>query len=344
MPGVFETTLTLALALAAPTGQIADAPDRLISAHGIELSNDGRVFVLFAALNGLGYSDESNRKGPPLEAPVFHPIRARARDALRKIEAQGKLKAIRKLFDDNPAEIEVYLRALLSHDLGLDSAAPGQDVDAAKLAAAMSGLRTLGGEEGLTKLFDGIALDQRRHALVLMEVLETDFDQAEKYLGTKSLRAPSNLTVIPNPLDSHDAVRDLSTANGQYLVVGPGTERAQEAVMQASLRPLVAKWAADNWESARYLKKHWDGLKISKRIAARYPDGPAYLTETLTRVLTFRSRAKAAGTQPDEEDFIDQQTKDGLRWTRAVLKALDSVEAGASIEASMPVVVARINP
>ena len=64
------TMLASAVALAASTGQIADAPDRLISAHGIEIVSDGRVFVLFAALNGLGYSDETQRKGPPLRAPA----------------------------------------------------------------------------------------------------------------------------------------------------------------------------------------------------------------------------------------------------------------------------------
>ena len=44
----------IALALSAPVGQIAEAPDRLVTPYGVELTSDGRVFVLFAALNGLG--------------------------------------------------------------------------------------------------------------------------------------------------------------------------------------------------------------------------------------------------------------------------------------------------
>src|SRR5687768_3036022 len=83
---ILSTALLLsAFALTFPTASgISDAPDKLITAHGVEIRNDERVFVLFAALNGLGFSEETQRKGPPLRAPVFHPLRAQIRDALRK--------------------------------------------------------------------------------------------------------------------------------------------------------------------------------------------------------------------------------------------------------------------
>src|SRR5579864_1523492 len=81
----------------------ADAPDRLITEQGLELRSDERVFVLFAALNALGYSEETERKGPPLRAPVFHPIRETVREALRKPDEAAKMSAVKAMFEQNPA-------------------------------------------------------------------------------------------------------------------------------------------------------------------------------------------------------------------------------------------------
>lgn len=343
---MFQHLIASSMALALSAGQIADAPDRLISKHGVELSNDGRVFVLFAALNGLGYSDETKRKGPPLSAPVFHELRIETRGAMRPLAEAGKLNSVRKLFDANPAEIDTYLAAILGHDMGLETV-EATSTDAAKtLADAVRGLKAVADDKALTALFDKLALRQREHARSIMEVLDRDFAEASTYLGATSLKAPLNLTVIPNPLDAHGAVRRVQVDDRLYLIVGPGVDAARDAVIAATVRPLVKGWVDASWGSAKLLARHWDGLKISKRITERFPDGQAYLTETLTRVFVFRIRASADGKDAAAllEDFIDAQTKDGMRWTRAVLAALDTVKAGEPMEAGMPTIVSRANP
>jgi hypothetical protein len=339
---VLETVFAGAVALAATTGQLADAPDRLISTHGVELVNDGRVFLLFAALNGLGYSEESKRKGPPLEAPQFHALRNSTRDAMRPLASDGKLKVIRNLFEDNPAPIEAYLAAILSHDASLEKVGEGAPDWATKLGAAVKGLRGLASDPGVEKLFDAIALEQREHAKALMAAVEKDLADAETSLGVTGLRPPPRLVVVPNPLDSHGAVRRVKTQKYDYLVVGPGTEKAREAILEAALRPKAEAWVEAAWPSAKLLKRHWDGVKISSRISERYPDGPVYLAHTLTRVLSYKVLGKITGAS-DDEDFVDVSAKDGLRWARATLKALEGRKE-EPLDTEMVKLIPKINP
>lgn len=341
---MLHTILTGALALGAATGQISDAPDRLITPHGVELSSDGRVFVLFAALNALGYSDESERKGPPLRAPVYHPVRGSVREAMRKVE-EAKLGELRRFFDANPATIEAYLAALLAHDLGLDKTVDDLPASAKNLSGVVPLVKKLGADPALTKIFDDVAAEQRKHALELMGKLDKAFNAAGSQLGGGGVRAPGRLVIVPNPLDSHGAVRTVELKNTTYLVVGPGLETATKAALQASLRPLSKAWVSKSYANAAKLKKHWDGLKILKSITTRYPDGESYAAETLTRVITFRALASANGQNASamEEDFVERETKNGLRWTRAIVQALDA-RGGEPMETGVAKILAKANP
>jgi hypothetical protein len=338
-------SLLLPLLLGSSLGQLKDAPDRLISPHGVELVTDGRVFLLFAALNGLGYSEETESKGPPLRAPVHHPIRSEVTEALRKLKASPRLASIKAQFEENPVEIEVYLAAVLSYDDSLTKPDNDMPIQAQKLKTAAGQLAAFGAEPEVTKIYDEVALANRTHAKDLMARLEKDFAQAEALLGTKDLRAPKRLVVVPNTLDSHGAVRLVELPKATLLVVGPGFESAERAILDASLRPLVRTWVDKGWPNAALAKKNWDGLKIYKKVTDRFPDGQSYLAETLSRALAFRIQSRLSGKSGADvdEDFAESQTKDGLRWTRAVLKALEGLKDG-ELEASMPRIVARVNP
>ena len=83
---------------------------------------------------------------------------------------------------------------------------------------------------------------------------------------------------------------------------------------------------------------------MGRQPVQRFADGQAYLTETLTRTLTYRTLKRTGVVDKDDEDFIDRQTKDGLRWARAALRALGSVSPGERIESFLPKVIARTNP
>ncbi|MCA9552235.1 MAG: hypothetical protein KC933_19510 [Myxococcales bacterium] len=335
------TTLTLtALATLAPAAP-ADAPIRLITEHGVELRADEQVFVLFAALNAAGYSEESNRKGPPLRAPVFHEIRVDVRDELRKAKDVPSMAQVRKLFESNPGEIEDYLAAVLGRD------------DKAKLSKAAQALLpkvnpvldAFREEAKLTALFDKVAEEQRDHAKALKALVEKDFVEARKITGDADLRGPKSLVVVPNPLDGHAMVRTVDIGDTRYLVVGPGSESARSAILAAALRPTMLQLAKQAYPRAKGFKRSWDGLKTSRRITSRYPDGADYLAEALTVALAQRvSQAGKADTREADEDFIDEQARQGMRWARAALKILEKHDGKTSLAEELPKLVDKISP
>jgi hypothetical protein len=296
----------------------ADAPDRLISPHGVEQVMDEEVFVLFAALNALGYSEETERKGPPLRAPVFHPIRVKVQDALRKADKKGGTDSIKRMFDENPAEIETYLEAVLSRA----AKARGASKEAQKLERALVALEAFRSDAELTALFDELAEEQRSLGLQLEQKIEKELDAAGKLIGAKDLRAPSDLVVVPNPLDAHDVVREVEIGKVEYLVVGPGLDSANRRILLASLRPVVLRAVSEAFPKAVNLKKQWDGIKGTSRITRRFATPEAYLAESLAHAVVYRARGKRNDRDADEE-FVDDQAKAGLRWGRVALSLLD---------------------
>lgn len=339
------TFLASLASLGLVVAQIGDAPDRLITAHGVEISNDGRVFVLFSALNALGYSVETERKGPPLEAPVFHEIRTRIREDLRKLDGEGKLDALKAYFDKNPAQLEAYLQALFSHDLALHALGTAPGGKAKDLAGVAPLIAKFGSLPEVEALFDKVTVDQRELARSLMKEVERDFAEARKLLGSPSYRAPTSLVVVPNPLDAHGSARRVTVGSTTYLVVGPGLETARTAVLTAALEISARDWAKAHFSKAPKLKKSWEGLRSVRRISAQYGSAERYLAENLSRVLAFKVRSKGAkDLRSEEEDFFDQTAKDGLRWTRPVLRALDEGALSEPLSESMNRLFQKANP
>lgn len=338
---ILATLITAGLA----AGQIGDAPDRLITQHGVDIASDGRVFVLFAALNALGYSVETQRKGPPLEAPVFHGIRSRVREDLRKLEGEGKLDALKAYFEKNPAPLEAYLQALFAQDLGLKKtvhAAAGKGKDLAGVGPLIA---RLGALPEIEALFDKVASEQRELARSLMKELEVDFAEARRLLGSNAYRAPTRLVVVPNPLDAHASARRVQVGGTTYLVVGPGLEHARAAVLAASFAISAEAWAKAHLGKAAKLKKSWEGLRTVRRISAEYPTAEQYFAENLGRVLAFKVRTKGAkDLRSEEEDFFDQTGKDGLRWTRPLLRALDESKMSEPLDEAVNRLMQKANP
>lgn len=331
---ICTVTLT-AIAALAPAAPV-DAPDRLITAHGVELRADENVFLLFAALNAAGYSEETNRKGPPLRAPVFHEIRVDVREQLREAAKAPSMSAVRKVFEANPNEIEAYLSAVLEARTKSNLA-----------SAVLPVLNTFRTESKLTKVFDKVAEDQRDHAQELKVLLEKDFKLAQTLLGAPNLRAPKHLVVVPNPLDGHAMVRSLKIGDQNFLVVGPGSDTARAAILKLALRPAVAEMVKAAYPRAKGFRRSWDGLKTSRRIAQRYIDGENYLTEALAETITHRLALLSAGTKDTreaDEDFIDEQARKGMRWARATLRLLDKKEAGSPLSEQLPKLVSKLSP
>lgn len=336
-------TLSLSvLALASTlTGAPADAPLRLLTQEGVDIVADEQVFLLFAAMNGAGYAEESARQGPPLLAPVYHPVRNEVRDAIRKAKEQGALDVLKRLFQENPGEIEDYLAAALaSDDQGLS---PGAQKLRPKLVPALEKFRE---EVELAKVFDTLAEKQREHAKELKVRIERRYVEAATMLGLPGLRCPLTLTVVPNPLDSHDSVRLVKQGDRRILVVGPGVNGPENTALLFALRPIFDEAVKKSYANAKNWKTSWDGLKTVRKIAAAYPDGESYLTEALSQATAYRVAIKLENKQPKDadEDFIDAQAKDGQRWARGALRVLDARDPKVPLLDDLPKIIAKVIP
>jgi hypothetical protein len=332
--------LSVSLSVLAPAAP-GDAPMTLITDHGVELSANEQVFLLFAALNAAGYAEEPRREGPPLNAPVFHPLREEVRDALREVKSRPSLEAVRSVFKKNPQPIPVYLEAVLSMAPG----APDATGPAAKLEKRLAPLADFRSDASLEALIDRLADEQRAHMKELKGALEQDFEAVRDVLGDEAFRAPVRLVVVPNPLDGHGLVRKLSMGGETYLVVGPGLDQARMAILEAALEPAVREMVSEAYGRARSLARSWSTLKTSKRITRSWPTGQAYLTDALTHALAHRALEGAPkGRRRDvDEAFIDAQAKDGMRWARAALRIVDR-RGDAPLAEALPRLVAKAKP
>ncbi|MEO1338142.1 MAG: hypothetical protein AAFV29_21030, partial [Myxococcota bacterium] len=283
-----------AVALALPS-VAEDIPDRLFTTQGVELRADEDVFVLFAALNAAGYAEETKRKGPPLRAPVFHPIRRTVRDALRKFGSRPSVVAMTTLFEDHAEELEDYLAAAL----GAGGLSPAAQRLQRKLAPALERFRK---DAKVVQLFDDLAAEQRAHAQRLRAGLDRDLSEAAKQLGDDAFRAPKNLVVVPNPLEAHALIRRVQTQNEVLLITGPDDQTARQAVLEAALKPALRRAVDKHYRSARLFARSWASLKTNRRIARRYIDGRNYLAEALARALAFRVIARREGRAGKDAD------------------------------------------
>jgi len=308
--------LTLPIVL---TGAIEDAPTKIYTDSGVEIRLQEEVFQLFAALNAAGYAEESKRRAPPLSAPVYHPLRVEVRDALRELRDKPVTESVRKLFEANPYPIEDYLAAMI--------AGPEDRIseNAQKLRGKLGPIDEFAQEASLRALFDRLATEQRELAKKLSTEIETGLERAAETIADPDFRAPTSLVVVPNPLDSHDAYRTLEIGTDRYVVVGPGLTAGRDRIVYAAVEPYVRSIVDKTWGVAAKWRKHWEGVKLSKRILRRYKTGKNYMTVALTRALVH----EIGGEEEEADDiFIGEQAREGMRWARIAMRVWDKAEPG----------------
>ncbi|MEM6368357.1 MAG: hypothetical protein AAGD10_16100 [Myxococcota bacterium] len=324
--------LTLPLALAAA---VEDAPTKIFTESGVEIRLQEEVFQLFAALNAAGYSEESERRAPPLSAPVYHELRVEVRDALRELRDQPVTDEVRKLFEANPYPVEDYLAAMV--------AGPGDRIsdNAKKLRSRLGPLEKFAEAASLTALFDRLAEAQRALAKGLSTEIETGLGRAGEVIADPKFRAPTSMVVIPNPLDSHDAYRSFEIGTERFVVVGPGLSSGRDRIVYTAVEPYIRAVVDRNWGVASKWRTHWDGVKLSKRILRRYKDGKNYMTVALARALVHR----IGGEEEEADDiFVDEQAREGMRWARIANRVWAKAEPGVPFARQARGLVTKYGP
>ena len=314
-----------------------EAFDRLITQHGVEIRADDDVLLFFSALNAAGYSAETKRKGPPLGAPIFDPLRVSVREALRRSQRSSGTQAVLELFERNPLPVERYLAAVLD--------AHASDARIRRLRADLRPvLARFRDDAGWIDLIDDLFDPRRKDARSLQVGLDDDLNVLASFLRAPKFRAPVDLVVIPNPLDAHGRSYRIDTDANRYLIVGPGEAEARRAVVAEVIRPTVSRLIARHYSGAKRFQRAWRTLKSSRSISARYKDGSAYLTEALVRAIAFRVRSPAGRRRAEaDEAFVEAQTKEGMRWARGALRVLDKLD-GRPFESHLGIVLRRAGP
>ena len=325
---------SIALATLSVAAQ-GDAPERLLTRQGVDIVANEDVFALFAALNAAGYSEETEREGPPLGAPVFHPVRVDVREALREARTAEAFKAVRKIFKEYPEPIEIYIEAVVFESDPSGEVGKLQRV----LMPALAQFRR---DANLAKLFDRLAEQQRDHALMFKQQLEADFETAKKILQVDTLKAPPELSVVPNLLDGHDEVRTVQHESRRCLVVGPSISTSRAAVLEDVLTTVLRPAAKRAFEEAPEFQRSWDNLKTSRLARTRYGDGVNYLARAVARAVIHRV-THPKGSREGDEDFFDNQTKEGMRWARAALKVVDIPNRG-DMTSVLPSLLKKTSP
>jgi len=334
--------MAVASILAAPApGRAAtdEAPIKLFTPQGVEIRLDERVFELFAALNAAGYSKESKRRGPPLNAPVYHPLRVEVRDALRELRDEPIVDELRDLFASNPQPVAVYLAALMAEEGDRISEA------AQALKPKLGPIEEFAEDASLQALFDRLATEQRDLAKTLMKAINEDL-AAVRDMVDSDFRAPIDTIIVPNPLDSHAALEVVEVGPKRFVVVGPDFEEARQNLIVELSKPYLRSAVEQAWGAASKYRSHWDQVKISRRISGRYRNGKNYLTVALAQALAHEvdaDRKGEAGREADEE-FIDEHAREGLRWARVALRLWEQHEDGKPFEKDLPQLVAKYGP
>ena len=328
------------LAAAPEEARPADAPMRLLTAHGVELTADQQIFALFAALNVAGYSDESRRGGPPLHAPMFHPIRLEVRKALESRPVRTPLRRLRGVFNANPDTIETYVEAALS----LARAGLRPSARAARLASQLAALDAFRSE--VSDVYAEVLGAQREHMAAMHSALETDVEALRTVLADPEFRAPRSLSVVPTPLESHGVVRSVRVRDHSFLVVGPGLKTARSAILAEILRPGVAPLVSKAYPQSRGFSRSWATLRTSQRIAERWTSGAEYLTDALTRALAHRAitRVDRVERRSADEAFVDREAVRGMRWARSALRIVDAPRDRRPLSADLVRLLTQATP
>lgn len=249
--------VVVALALTTSAPAFAQWSQALYTEDGVEIGVDGRVFALFAMLNGLGFDDDTVRGPAPVKKPLHAPARVKARQNLGR--PGPSFKALDAVLAKNPLDKSAYVAAVL--ELG---PAPNFDLPADKAGGASALAKAIApplrewfneeGGAGVLKIVGDEAKPAQKKLLPLLDkatkqtfALVRLGDAQDQLLDDTG--AQGRVSIILNDLDGHGGVQRVQRGDVTYLVVGPPSgaddeQALQNAVVAAVARTLVVREAA----------------------------------------------------------------------------------------------------
>lgn len=270
----------------------------LYTEDGVEVGVDGRVFALFAMLNGVGFDDDSLRGPAPVKKPLHTSARQKARQNLGR--PGPALKAFDALLAKNPLDLQAYVAAVLE----LGPAPNFEDKDASPLAKALAGpMRDWFNEEGGAQILRVVGEEAKPAQKKLLPLLDKAVKGATSVVRLGDAQdqllddtgAQGRVVLVLNELDSHGGVQRVQRGDVTYLVAGPPAVEADEAaildaVVAAYARTLVVREANKSAKAGSLA----DTAALAPATRTAVVDEKGYATELLACAFLRQVRGKDA--------------------------------------------------
>lgn len=179
------------------------------------------VFVLFSALNAMGYNDENNPKG-------MLPLRKKARKYLLKKNLANKYPELKKIIKN------YHQYALLFKVVSLN-----KKINAAGVNSFGQIFKELTKDLSINELWKIIKSKQLKETKKLFPSFKKEIFEILKFL--KRCELPVNkFILIFNPLDAYWRGYSIKIKNVCYIIVGPGATKNNNELIRHELLHVLA--------------------------------------------------------------------------------------------------------
>lgn len=280
---------------------------------GLEIRRDDRVFVLYAALNSVGYDPGLVTRAEPFPRRVYHPIRTRLMEALAPFEAK-LAPAVEAYVDAHPDPLELYVQTTLQMSdapaLALPNAAK---MKLGGLAKVLADYAKAANAEQLVK---GLSTSYRPELKRVADVADKPFTTLREAFRLDEELAPL-LVLVPNPLGAPDQAFVARSADDTHVVVFGLAAPGQKLDLKPALRAYGAFLAREETKS---VPKALEAAVARAVGTGKLPKGTTarqLVAESLEAAVAARLWAgKQAG------DDVDAAVADGRIFARALFDAL----------------------
>lgn len=177
----------------------------------IECKNQKDVFILFSALNSMGYNDENNNQG-------MHPIRRKVRNYLLACNWSKEYPELNKIIKKHhPAQLLIKILQRLS----------------------ISDFKKFSKEPLIQKLWTKFKNSQEKETKKIFPLFQREVVYLIRFINKK----PSDvkkLVLIINLLDAYWRGYGFKIAETGYVIVGPGADKNQGELIRHELLHLLA--------------------------------------------------------------------------------------------------------
>ncbi len=194
----------------------------------IEYQTPKDIFVLFCALNAMGYNNENNTKG-------MHPIRRKIRKILFQCNWSQKYPKLKKIL--NKYHQGSFLAELLSKPLKTKNNTRDTKNRTSKIFH--SNLKFFSKEPIIKNLWLIFKNYQIREAKKLFPLFKKEIEKLIKFIN-QPVAYPKKIVLVPNLLDAYWSGYGFKINKVGYVIVGPGALKNQARLITHELLHVLA--------------------------------------------------------------------------------------------------------